>query len=82
MPDEQNEDVPDLTGATAYAVTGRASNGWRYVILADGETVRVRRPDGTWQPPRDPEKQKFPIITAATLRRGKETWEPIPLDQM
>jgi hypothetical protein len=77
--DGDGEGEQDLTGATAYSAVG-SGRGDRWYILADGDTVRYRRADGTFSPLRDSNKRLVTILTASALRRGVETWEQVPLD--
>ncbi len=74
-----SEQKPDLAGAMAFAAFGGDD---RWYILADGETVRYRRADGTFVPEYDKDgKRRLTILTASVLRRGTETWHEVALDE-
>jgi hypothetical protein len=74
-----SQEKPGLAGATAFAAFGGDD---RWYILADGETVRYRRADGTFVPEYDDKgTRRLTILTASALRRGTETWHEVALDE-
>jgi hypothetical protein len=73
------EDKPNLEDATVYVAKG-SKVGDRWWVLADGETVRYQRANGTFAPRHDKEGRLLTIVTASALSRGVETWEKVSLD--
>ncbi|MFI5591188.1 hypothetical protein ACIA5G_39480 [Amycolatopsis sp. NPDC051758] len=78
-PKPDSGEKPNLAGAKAFAAF---SGDDRWYILADGETVRYQRADGTFVPEYDEKgARRLTILTASVLRRGTETWHEVPLDE-